>query len=487
MVDIPNPCVVWSTLMKRYVSLAFLFFAPVLLHAQYTLTQIGYRNDANSFTQPEAPIVGNGGVAYWHDAGAGADGGERILSYPGGVVAADTRTISVAGDFPVGIPQDTYNGKLLVQGRYFEPFGGGYSILSTLVEYPGGADLVTPFSAFPDGIPSNDSIQIGQGLYDSDGSVVFGLRQVQSPNVLFTAIARYSAGSITILAKSGETPMPGVTNTFTGVGPYFSTGGGTTFFYGVGASKSGLYQLTGGIITKVLENGDPWPAGTGTVNLLSGAFSMSFANEGQNVAVALTDSFGAVFKRINGTWSLVAKDGDLIPNGNGVFFNMAAPSIHGGKVMFYGFRSNPFALPLQLGIYVESAGGYAPVVDLNANFGGITVASMLVTSVGGRYWDGQNVGFNVSDSGPSTRANYLAVPGATTTNNLRIGTFDLQGAGGTPRLTFQTSNGISYHIEESSNLVNWASVTQFAGDGSVKTVTNLLLTGQRKFYRVATP
>jgi hypothetical protein len=381
---------------------------------------------------------------------------------------------------------DTHGGKVLVQGRYFEPFGQGFSILSTLVEYPGATRLVSPFSTFPDGIPSNDSIQIGQGLYDSDGTVVFGFRRVQSPNVLFTAIARYSSGTITILARSGVTPMPGVTNTFTMVGP-FSTAGGTTFFYGEGAGgKNGLYELSSGTITKVLESGDPFPAGIpGTVSIL-GSSGVAFANEGPDVVVTIPGGGGAVFKRINGTWSLVIKQNTSIPDGVGIFFDLEAPSIHGGKVMFFGDRNNIFALPLQLGLYVESGGGIAPVVDLNASFGGITVASMLVPTVGGRYWDGQNVVLNVGDQGGATGANYLATPAASTTNSLRISSFDLGGAGGAPRLTFQTVAGVTNRIEQSTDLASWSAVTNLAGNGATITVV-LPSGGGQRFFRLVLP
>ncbi len=458
-----------------------LLFIPALLQAEPVPVQISFPNDTNGSVSPGYPILGNGGKAYWHDYEAGTtDQGYRILSYPGGVVASDPRTTGAAGDFPVGTPLDTHNGKLLVLGQYLEPYNGGYMELSTLVEYPAGTDLVTPFSAFPDGIPSNDSIQLIAGLYDSDGSVVFSMRQVQAPNTLFTAIARYSGGSITILAKSGETQIPGSTNTFTAVGP-FSTQGGTTLFYGTGTGVNGLYQLTGGTITKVLAGGDPWPAGTGTVSFAHG---INFDNEGQDVAVALPSFGGAVFKRVAGVWSLVAKMGDAIPNGNGVFYDLEAPAIHNGVVMFYGDRENVFVPPVQEGIYLESAaGGYAPVADLNDSFSGMTVSYMYVQQ---RYWDGENVVFNLS--GPTNTANFLVVSGpGGTASTFRINSFSAGNAGGAPSFSFQTSNGVSYHIQQSSNLVGWTPVAQVTGDGTVKTVTNLPAGGPSQFYRVATP
>ena len=480
--------------MNRYLYLAFLIFVPALLRAEPPIAQIAFRNDAWAGNDPSPPIV-IGGVAYWHDV-VNSSGGDRILSYPGGLVASDDRTNAVAGDFPVGFPEDDFNGNLLVLGRYFEDNGDGFSILNTLVQFPGGTDLITPFSAFPDGIPSNDSIQIQAGLYDSDGSIVFAMRQVAPPNVLFTALARYKGGSITILVKSGETPFPGGgTNTFTTVGEGFSTQGGTTFFYGEGLSGGtttyGVYQLTGGIITKVLENLDPWPAGTGTVGIL-GSSDVGFANEGQDVAIATT---GAVFKRVGGIWSLIAKADDPIPDGNGVFYDYAAPSIHNGVVLFYGERNNPFALPVQVGLYLQSAaGGYTPVADLNDNFNGMTVDYMLVPDYGGRYWDGEDVAFSVDSPNLTNTADYYAVsgPGGSppmggTTNTLHIGSFSPGSHGGTPSFSFQTGSGVSYHIQVSSNLMSWTSITQFTGDGTITTISNLPAGGKSQFYRVASP
>lgn len=109
--------------MLKYFYRTLFFFVSGVLSAEYSITKIAERTGDLAFTQPTTPILGNGGIAYWHDYGStNVDGGgELVLAFPGGVLAADPRTLSQAGDFPAGVPMDAQNGKLLVRGRYFEP------------------------------------------------------------------------------------------------------------------------------------------------------------------------------------------------------------------------------------------------------------------------------------------------------------------------------------------------------------------------------
>lgn len=463
-----------------------LCYGSVALAGDYSLIRIAERVGSSASSEPSTPVIGNG-EAYWHDSGSSdpSGGGSVINSYPGGLIATDTRTLSEEGDFPVGDPLDARDGKLLVMGRYFVPAGGtSFSIYDSLYEYPGGSRRLYPFSDFPGDITGSGNIQLGASLYDTGGSIVFFFRQTQPSNAAFTALGRLIGGSVTVLARSGVTQVPGTTTAFSLIGR-FSTDGGVTIFYGEGAGKRGIYQISsGGAISKVLENGDPEPTGAGgTVGIQNDA-STTLANEGADLVIARGDTSGWVYKRKAGVWTRVVKAGDPIPGGSGDFFTLSAPSIHGGKAMFFGGRDNKFSLPLQLGIYVETNQGIRPVVDLSSDFGNLAVRSLLLPAAGGRYWDGEKVVFNVVNSPHTHRANYIAVQAS---REFRINSFDRLGAGGTGRLSFQSEAGVSYRVEESTNLKEWTTSRTVAGNGSLLSVEGLPLSGPKRFFRLATP
>ncbi|MEI8207480.1 MAG: hypothetical protein WCG03_11435, partial [Kiritimatiellales bacterium] len=55
---------------------------------------------------------------------------------------------------------------------------------------------------------------------------------------------------------------------------------------------------------------------------------------------------------------------------------------------------------------------------------------------------------------------------------------------GTAKVFFQTSPGLTYTVEESTDLQNWSPVSVVNGDGSIKSVSDLVDTSKSKnFYR----
>ncbi|MBL9173002.1 MAG: hypothetical protein JNL10_05665 [Verrucomicrobiales bacterium] len=468
--------------MSRWFSLStWLLTTQGLFAAGFSLARIA-TTEEQTLIRPSTPIVGDG-VAYWQSRGSSAPdgGGERLFSFPGGTIASDLRTESEEGDFPVGVPLDAAGGKLLVSGRYYQPTPPqGFLIHNTLVEYPGGRRLLYPFSKFPDGIAGSPDLSIGGGLYDADGSIVFSLRQVQGLSVVFTALGRLSGGTVSILVRTGVDAVPGTTTPFASLGRY-STHGGVTIFYGQGGDRRGIYQLSASGLSKVLEDGDPAPDGGGGILSIRDDSLLSLANEGSDLVIANADSGGWIYKRVQGTWSLVARAGTPIPGGVGNFLSLSSPAIHDGAVMFFGGRNNIFLPPLQLGLYVETSNGLKPVVDLGADFGGLNVAFLQVPASGGRYWDGEKVVFNVANATRDRYALYMASPG------LRIGSFELVGLTGSGRLQFPSEAGVSYRVEQSTNCVTWSTAKTVSGTGSTITVEGLPSDGLRRFFRLATP
>lgn len=68
----------------------------------------------------------------------------------------------------------------------------------------------------------------------------------------------------------------------------------------------------------------------------------------------------------------------------------------------------------------------------------------------------------------------------------RIFSFDLPGQGD-GRFSFQSALGVSYRIEESTDLIQWSTVRTVQGNGGVVTEGNLPSTGARRYFRLATP
>lgn len=376
---------------------------------EYRLSRIAVREGSLASTQPSAPIMVDGRACWYDYAGADTDptgGGQRVMSQPGGEIFRDTRVLGEEGDFPAGPPLDARAGKLLVAGSYQQSLGSqGFRMHRSLTEFPGPVRRLYPFSPFPDGFNSGETIQIGNACYDSDGSITVDFREVRSFTEIHTGIGRLGGSGLKLMAASGTTRVPGTGQPFTFIGSH-CTRNGVTLFYGEGGGKRGIYQIKGSAVSKVIESGDTLPGGA--VSSILNSAACSFDTEGGDVAVAIQGS--GVFKRVDGAWSKVVAQGDAIPGGEGGFFSVSAPVIRSGRVMFVGARDNLFAPPLQLGIYLEEDGLIEPVVDLSSDFDGMVVRYLTVPQIGGKYWDGTSVAFNVVNEARTIRANYLARP-----------------------------------------------------------------------------
>jgi hypothetical protein len=355
-----------------------------------------------------APVLSDNGAAYWRASVDYELGGSRLMS-ESGARATDARTLAEAGDFPLfDKPTDARGPNVLLSGVYYEPApSSGYYQTGAIFQFPGLTRLVYFGSEFPGFASDPVGLQItSRAFFDGDYSVVFLMRSVTTlPNFDY-ALCRALGGLIAILARTGVTVVPG------GDGGAFTliqkpvVDGGVILFYGEGGGRRGVYQLVGGVITAVADNQTILPGNTGPLTILDSG-DVSFANDGLDVALAVDGFGGGVWKRVGGQWSRIVAHNTPIPGGTGNFFYLVAPSIRGGKVVFQGGRNNPFAPPLQAGLYTDAFGRVTPIVDLATGFVRAAPTSFAVAE-GGRWFDGTDVAFAVQ--GDAWRELYRGTP-----------------------------------------------------------------------------
>lgn len=372
---------------------------PFDARADYDLTFLEeVRSESVPHAYLTAPVISDGGTAYWNAAVVPGFGARRLVAAPGGILEQDAADPSGAGDFPLdGAPTDAHGTSVLMYGDHRIPAGGSAFLISLAIyEYPGLARIAYYGSSFPGFTtdPVNLTME-GPFLYDTDGSVVFELRQTVSLSQFRRAICRLAGGAVSILAETGVTLVPGTASTFTTMlNPRPS--GGRVLFYGEGGGRRGVYLLNGGSVETVVDNQTVLPPNSTPVSIFD-VGDVYFDLDGTDVAVTLTESSGGVWTRIGGTWTRVVGRGEPIPDGVGVFFDLQATAIRDGKVAFQGGRNNPFALPIQKGVYSNANGVLEAVANLETDFGA-DVPTGFGVAVSGRFFDGVNVVF-AADNG----------------------------------------------------------------------------------------
>jgi hypothetical protein len=359
------------------------------------------------------PILGDNGAAYWH-ARIDYSLGGSLLKNESGILLSDARTGVEAGDWPLqDRPTDARGPVVLLSGTYFEPAdGGGYAGTGAIYMYPGLTRLVYWNSIFPGFTNHPIQLQVtSRGFLDIDNSVVFLMRRATTfPNFNYT-ICRETGGAIAILAQTGVTTVPdGDGGTFT-LFQRPTVDGGVILFYGEGGGRRGVYQMVGGVVTKVVDNQTTLP-GNASPAFILGQGDVAFANDGLDVALVLRElSGGGVWKRIDGQWTRIVAINTPIPNGVGNFFDLNLPAIRDEKVVFLGGRDNQFVPPLQNGIYTDAFGGVTRVVDLSTPFLHEMPHDFVVAD-GGRWFDGTDISFAVQGTAfvEDWRALYRATP-----------------------------------------------------------------------------
>ncbi len=394
MTTLRNLCAVWIALSSSLFAAGGNTISPLVA------------NDINS-----APVVGPEGRVYWLDQSAN---GDKTLKSSSGDVAAETRPNGF-GDFPVGFPFDANATTLLNAGQLVIPPDSGAGFEGTPAIFLNGATKIVDFNSTFPGITSDHYLHVHHASLDIDGTVVFLAERQAIGSVKVFAVCRVTGGSISILAQDGVTPVPGGT-----AGSKFTflwsptVRNGVVMFYGEGGGRRGVYQIANGTISTVYDDSMTLPGAT-TPPLLSYS-AVAFSNEGTDVALVLEDVSGGVWKRIGGTWSLVAKSQSPIPDGTGNFFYFASASLRNGRVAVIGGRNNQFALPRQVGIYLEkSGGGLETVVNEGDDWDGFEPTQFAVPE-GGRWWDGDvTMAVEAFDVGYAKRGFSFSLAAATLT------------------------------------------------------------------------
>lgn len=338
-------------------------------------------SEGTAYDYGGAPVVGPAGIVYWQDTVTAGNVQTLRINSTSGVVASKVRTNDL-GDFPIGGPTDATATHVANSGQHITPGSqGGFEGRGAV--FLDGTTLVADRTSTIAGLTNGPTFNMQTAQIDSDGSVVFLAQTQQIGMTKVYAVCRSTGGSSTVIASSESTNVPGTSTKFTFLwAPTVSHG--VVLFYGEGASRRGLYALKGGAVSTVFDNTMSLP-GVPTVPSFDYS-TLQYANDGDNFALAIYNFGGGVWKRINGTWSLVAKTLTPIPDGDGNFFAMGFPAIRGTRVAFIGGRDNQFSLPRQAGIYIEDgAGGLTALLNSDDDFG-LHHAEQINGAAGGRWW-----------------------------------------------------------------------------------------------------
>ncbi len=266
-------------------------------------------------------------------------------------------------------------------------------------------DMTTTYPGYPTPLPRN---LVGGGSFDN-GNVAFLIRSTDIAPAQPASIMYWQGGSITKIATRGD-PIPGSASTFRNFDhsnlPFAE--GGKVVFAGEGSGAAGVYEWSGGGLTKVVDSSTPAPQG-GT---LGSFFNQScVVKHGADYAFVTGSSNTHLYKIANGQLSLVASNQTPVPGGTGNFFNFHSPTLRDGKVVFLGWRSNQFSPPLEYGIYTDLGGTVEPIVDVRTDFGGRTPVSFSINP--GHAWVDDAVYFQVAfdnNTDAIYRATFRAAP-----------------------------------------------------------------------------
>jgi hypothetical protein len=214
-----------------------------------------------------------------------------------------------------------------------------YSIVNIAdTDTPGPTGLLTSF-----GFPAISGAQVSFFAGYSGGNVASGVFVV-------------GGGPLTTIVKRGDL-APGSSSSFHTFGFDATISDGIVAFWGdyttPGSRALGFYTGNGGLVSPVIEEGDPAPGGTFTRL----AFSQTPAIDGDALAFRGETSGNStgIFRSTAGVLTTIAKQGDPAPGG-GTFRTgplwCSEPSLSGDNVAFQGL----FGPGAQSGVFVGNGG-----------------------------------------------------------------------------------------------------------------------------------
>jgi hypothetical protein len=233
-------------------------------------------------------------------------------------------------------------------------------------------------------------------------------------NGVFTA----SGGTITKIADTNSTPMPGTGSVFDGLYPPALSGGKVAFKGDNNSGFEGIYSDVTGSLQTVVDFNTPVPNRPPDSNftLFDDYYKGRLSFDGTTVAFwarfdfndpcvpgpNVTTEYG-VFTASGGTITTIADTIDTnVPDGNGVFDDLGPPSIDGGYVVFRGIDANG-----DYGMYTNLGGTLRTVANEQTQIPG--AAGTFTVFQHGSTIDGNNI--LVRGYGASTFGIYLEMDG----------------------------------------------------------------------------
>ena len=327
-----------------------------------------------NFTTLGTPAIHGGDVAFGVTSGPNLGAYKYVDGVLEMVANGSTPIPGGSGSFTSVPHVDIENGKMAFYG--FGPAGqwGLYSDLT------GSLDVVADFNtAVPGGTGNffgfSTVPSISQGEIGFEG---FGATE--------TGIYKWSSGVLSLLADT-HTPLPGGGGNFANFRePDLESG--DALFTGGATGVAGLHRLVGGVLETLVDTSTPIPGGIG--NFVAMEFLPDF-DDGNPVFLGLdsANSYG-LYILDDGVLKVVADKQTPIPNGAGNFTNTLGMRLAAddGVVVFTGFGADG-----QRGIYVHANDELRKLVDVNDSFDGHAFASFALLRNG---IDGNRVAFYVS-------------------------------------------------------------------------------------------
>lgn len=388
--------IIWLAMWRLLVRLwPLLAPAAVFAATGSTIEIVGSLGNSS----PESTIVDQStNTVYWEELPPGAG---VTLNSSGGPIATDPSTSAHLGDSPVGQPLDSQAGKVLNFGYVTVRDSGdpnvGYLFNPALFE--NGTTRLVYYGSTITGVPAvtgtrnADYLGVRGAVYDSDGSVVYVIAG-QSNGQAVAALCR----NFTALLQAGTSVVPGAgAAKFQSFDFPVASKGVILFSAQASNGRRGLYELNGTHLTRVLDRTTRLASG-GTFNF-GAQERIVYANEGDDLAVAVGGEAPAVLKRVAGKWSVVATAQTPVPNGSSTFDEFDAVAIHQGVVAFTGFTFAGLGKPAQAGIYLETGyGNVVAVLDNQDDLNGTTL-TQLTMGEGGRWWNGSALGVAATVTG----------------------------------------------------------------------------------------
>ncbi len=148
--------------------------------------------------------------------------------------------------------------------------------------------------------------------------------------------------------------------------------------------------------------------------------------------------------------------------------------------------SNPIQLIQRGSAVVLTGGTMQPVTNINPCAANDALTSVATAPNDGFYTPVQYRGaFSASNNwlkGWTAAYAYGMTDTSMNTTNVPVSTIQVVSSNGTASVFFQTTAGQLYTVEESTDLKNWSPVGVVNGDGSIKSVSDLVDTSKRKNY-----